>query len=128
MALNSVTLSGNVVRDAEIRSTQSGVSVMNFSLAVNERAKNQHTGEWEDRPSFFDCVMFGNRADKMAGMISKGTKIAVLGRLRQSSWETEQGRRSKVEVVVDGVEFMSRKREEQAEQQQADLYSDDMPF
>ena len=108
MAINRVNLSGNLTRDAELTATQSGTQVARFGLAVNERVKNQRTGEWESRPNFIDCVMFGLRAEKLAQYLCKGTKVAVEGRLRYSSWERDGERRSKIEVIVDEVEFMSR--------------------
>lgn len=108
MAINRVNLSGNLTRDAELTATQSGTQVARFGLAVNERVKNQRTGEWESRPNFIDCVMFGLRAEKLAQYLCKGTKVAVEGRLRYSSWEKDGERRSKIEVIVDEVEFMSR--------------------
>ena len=108
MAINRVNLSGNLTRDAELTATQGGTQVARFGLAVNERVKNQRTGEWESRPNFIDCVMFGLRAEKLAQYLCKGTKVAVEGRLRYSSWERDGERRSKIEVIVDEVEFMSR--------------------
>lgn len=111
MAINRVNLSGNLTRDAELTATQSGTQVARFGLAVNERVKNQRTGEWESRPNFIDCVMFGLRAEKLAQYLCKGTKVAVEGRLRYSSWERDGERRSKIEVIVDEVEFMSRSQQ-----------------
>lgn len=81
-------------------------------VAVNDRARNQQTGEWEDRPNFVDCVVFGNRADALSRLLSKGSKVAIEGKLRYSSWETQDGqRRSKLEVVVDEVEFLSSRNQ-----------------
>lgn len=78
-------------------------------MAVNDRRKNQQTGEWEDYPNFVDCTMFGTRAEKLAGMLAKGTKVCILGRLRYMSWERDGQKRSKIEVIVDDIEFMSRR-------------------
>lgn len=79
-----------------------------LGLAVNDRSKNQQTGEWEDRPNFIDCVMFGSRAQSIAPHLSKGGKVAIAGKLRWSQWERDGQKRSKIEVVVDGIELMSR--------------------
>lgn len=101
-------MTGNLTRDPELRSTAGGMSVLKMGVAVNDRAKNQQTGEWEDRPNFIDCTMFGTRAESVSRFLSKGSKVAIEGKLRWSSWETPQGeKRSKVEVVVDEIEFMS---------------------
>ena len=101
----------------------------------------KRTGEWESRPNFIDCVMFGLRAEKLAQYLCKGTKVAVEGRLRYSSWERDGERRSKIEVIVDEVEFMSRSQQgvgggyapspapQQAPAPPAvDVYDEDIPF
>lgn len=108
MSINRVIISGNLTRDPELRNTQSGMAVLQFGMAVNERVKNQQTGEWEDRPNFIDCAMFGNRAEAVSRYLSKGTKVTVEGKLRYSQWERDGQKRSKLEVVVDELEFMSR--------------------
>ena len=108
MAINRVSLSGNLTRDPELRATASGTQILSMGVAVNDRRKNPQTGEWEDYPNFIDCMMFGTRAEKLSQYLSKGAKVAVEGKLRYSSWETQEGqRRSKIEVVVDELEFMS---------------------
>lgn len=109
MSINCVMLTGNLTRSAELRTTQGGTNILNFGIAVNERRKNQQTGEWEDIPNFFDLSMFGNRAEKIAPYLTKGTKVTVQGRLHYSSWQAQDGsKRSKVDVIVDEIEFMSR--------------------
>lgn len=108
MNINKAIISGNLTRDPELRATAAGTPVLQFGVAVNDRAKNQQTGQWEDRPNFLDCVMFGNRAQSVAPYLSKGTKVAVEGKLRWSQWQAQDGsKRSKVEIVVDEIEFMS---------------------
>ena len=125
MSINKSFISGNLTRDPELRHTQSGMAVMGFGVAVNERRRNQSTGEWEDHPSFVDCTMFGKRAEAVSKLLSKGAKVAVEGRLRYSSWEAKDGsKRSKLEVVVEEIEIMPRAQE----QQQTELYDDDLPF
>ena len=108
MSINRVVISGNLTRDSDLRRTQSGMGVLGFSVAVNDRQKNRQTGEWEDYPNYVDCTMFGTRAEKLAGMLTKGTKVAVSGKLRYSSWEKDGQRRSKLEVIVDEIEIMKR--------------------
>lgn len=108
MSINKVMATGNLTRDPELRATPAGTQVLHFGMAVNDRAKNQQTGEWEDRPNFVDCVIFGARAEAMARILAKGMKVAVEGRLRYSSWQDKEGnRRSKLEVVVDEIDLMS---------------------
>ena len=111
MSINRVIISGNLTRDPELRSTASGLPVLGFGVAVNDRRKNQQTGEWEDYPNFIDCTMFGARADSLSRYLSKGTKVAIEGKLRWSQWEREGQKRSKIEVIVDELEFMSSRND-----------------
>lgn len=139
MSINRVCISGNLTRDPELRSTAGGASVMGFGVAVNERRKNAQTGEWEDYPNFVDCTLFGKRAEALEQYLSKGAKVAVEGRLRYSSWEKDGQRRSKLGVIVEEVELMSRRDGEQhqsyaqqgyqqAPQVQEACYDEDIPF
>lgn len=122
--INSVHISGNLTRDSELRSANNGTAILNFSVAVNDRRKNPSTGEWEDFPNYIDCVVFGTRANSLHRMLKKGTKVAIDGKLRQSSWEKDGQRRSKLEVIVDELELMSAPKQAAP----ADTYDDDMPF
>lgn len=108
MSINKVFISGNLTRDCELRQTQGGTAVLQMGVAVNERRKNPQTGDWEDYPNFVDVTMFGKRAEAVSRYVSKGSKVAIEGRLRYRSWEKDGQRRSKLEVVADEVEFMSR--------------------
>lgn len=110
MSINRVMISGNLTRDAELRTTQSGTSMLSMGIAVNDRRKNQKTGEWEDCPNFVDCTMFGTRAEKLQPYLTKGTKVAIEGKLSYRSWEKDGQRRSKLEIIVDEIEFMSSKQ------------------
>ena len=130
MSINRVEISGNLTRDPELRSTASGLPVLGFGVAVNDRRKNQQTGEWEDYPNFIDCTMFGARAESLNRYLSKGGKVAIAGRLHWSQWEREGQKRSKLEVIVDDIELMAGKRESQPEDdcQTAEIYDEDIPF
>ena len=108
MSINRVNISGNLTRDPELRATSSGTQVLSFGVAVNARRRNPQTGDWEDYPNFVDCTMFGTRAEAVKRYLSKGSKVAIEGKLRYSSWERDGQRRSKLEVIVDEIEFLSR--------------------
>lgn len=110
MSINHVVLVGNLTRDVDLRATQGGTAVMSFGIAVNDYRKNQQTGEWEDYPNFIDCTMFGARAQSVSRFLSKGSKVAIEGKLRWSQWERDGQKRSKIEVIVDEIEFMSRQQ------------------
>ena len=107
MSINRVLISGNLTRDPELRQTGGGTQVLSFGVAVNDRRRNPQTGEWEDYPNFIDCTMFGARAEALSRYLSKGTKVAIEGKLRWSQWERDGQKRSKIEVIVDELEFMS---------------------
>jgi len=108
MSINRVVISGNLTRDPELRATPSGTSVLALGIAVNDRRKNQETGQWEDVPNFFDVTIFGARADALSRFLSKGSKVAIEGRLRWHQWENPQGeKRSKVDIIADEIEFLS---------------------
>ena len=148
--INRVTIAGNLTRDPELRATQSGKSVLHFSMAVNDSRLNQQTQEWDDRPNFIDVVVFGNMADSMSKILRKGMKVCVDGKLRWTQWESNGQKRSKVEVVAQHIELPPRQQQSQPEpeyrpqQQQMgnysntgqygaqngsqDVYDEDIPF
>jgi single-strand DNA-binding protein len=143
MSINRVNISGNLTRDPELRATSAGTSVLSFGVAVNDRRKNQQTGEWEDYPNFVDCAVFGNRADSLHKYLAKGSKVAIEGKLRYSSWEKDGQKRSKLSVIVDEIEFLSRSDQQQRQQPYTaatpaatpaqagltdDLYDEEIPF
>lgn len=138
MSINRVTISGNLTRDAEFRALAGGTCTLAFSVAVSDRRQSRETGEWEDVPNYVDCVVFGKRAQALDNRLPKGTKVAIEGKLRWSQWQDrETGRnRSKLEVIVGELEFMSRQGQSQAPQPaqaplpmaQDDTYDEDIPF
>ena len=150
MSINLVCITGNLTRDPELRQTQGGTPILSFGVAVNDKRKNQQ-GEWVDYPNFVDCVVFGLRAEKLATFMTKGMKVAIEGKLHYQSWEKDGQKRSKLEVVVDNIDFMSKSSQQQqpynvpqqqvpqapqAQPQQqvaysappADVYDEDIPF
>jgi single-strand DNA-binding protein len=111
MSINKVLISGNLTRDPDLRATASGMPVLGLGVAVNDRRKNASSGEWEDYPNFIDCTMFGTRAESVSRFLSKGSKVAIEGKLRWSQWERDGQKRSKIEVIVDEIEFLSARSE-----------------
>jgi single-strand DNA-binding protein len=101
---NSVTISGNLTRDPELRFTPTGQANASFGLAVNRRWQNRQTNEWEEATSFFDVVCWGTLAENVAQSVTRGTRVVVSGRLDQRSWEnSEHEKRSKIEINADEV-------------------------
>ncbi|MDO4848653.1 MAG: single-stranded DNA-binding protein [Coriobacteriia bacterium] len=128
MSINKVMITGNLTRDPELRATGSGMQILQFGVAVNDRRRNQQTGEWEDYPNFVDCVVFGSRAEALSRFLSKGSKVAVEGKLRYSSWEAKEGgRRSKLEVIVDDLDFLSQRGGQQGGSQGQGGYAAQAP-
>lgn len=138
MSINVVVIGGNLTRDAELRSTKGGTQVLAFGVAVNERRKNQQSGEWEDVPNYVDCTLFGNRAGAIARYMTKGTRVCVSGHLRWHQWEARDGsKRSKLDVVAEEIQFSSRGGSGGAGGEQgpvaavppvADAYDEGIPF
>ncbi len=131
MSINRVTVTGNLTRDPELRQTAGGMMVLRLGVAVNDRVRNQSTGDWEDRPNFVDCVVFGARAEALSTLLGKGAKVAIEGKLRWSQWEHEGQKRSKIEIVVDELEFMSSRAQAQNApdgEYAPEMANDDIPF
>lgn len=136
MSINRVIISGNLTRDPDLRQTSGGTSVLSFGVAVDDRRRNPQTGEWEDRPNFVDCLMFGPRAESLARVLAKGARVAVSGKLRYSSWEDGGKRKSKLEVVCGELDFLSKRPADQEarpsmppmEDVRPTLYDEDVAF
>lgn len=132
MAINIVSITGNLTRDPELRVTVSGTQVLSFTVAVNERRRNPQSGEWESYPNFIDCTMFGTRAEAAARQLSKGERVAVMGRLRYSSWEKDGQKRNKLEVIAEEVVPLQAARQDDAAAGAADsdpqVYDEDVSF
>lgn len=125
MSINRVTISGNLGRDPELRSTASGMQVLSFAMCVSTRQKVG--GEWKDKPNWIDVTFFGNRAESVSGYLQKGSHVTVAGRLNQRTWETKDGQnRSKLEVICDDIDFHGGGRSEQP--QGGEMYDEDIPF
>jgi single-strand DNA-binding protein len=104
--INRVTLVGRLTRDPELRHLPSGTPVLQLGLAVNGRQKDE-AGNWTDKPNFFDVKVFGNQAEMLANHLAKGRRVGIDGRLDWSSWEAQDGgKRSKVEVIANTVQFL----------------------
>lgn len=132
MSINHVTITGNITRDPELRSTAGGTAVLSFGIAVNDRRKNA-SGQWEDVPNFFECVTFGNRATALSDILTKGMKVAIAGKLHYSSWEKDGQKHSKVDIIANEIELMQNRKPQQEQdyqppQQAQYVYDEDIPF
>ena len=104
-SFNRVILLGNVTRDLELRYIPSGTAVCEFGLAVN-RTYTTSGGEQRDETCFVDVKMWGRRGVVISEYFTKGRQIFIEGRLEFDSWETPEGRRSRLRVVAENFEFI----------------------
>ena len=112
--INRTVLVGRITRDPELRKTQSGVSVVSFTLAVNRPFRNQDNQQEAD---FISCVAWRNSADFLANYIKKGTLLAVEGRIQTRNYEDQTGRTVYVqEVVCDTVQALESKSQREQSQ------------
>lgn len=106
-SINRVVLVGNLTRDPELRTTPAGTPVCSMRVAVNDRVKDPGTGEWSDKPNYFNVSVFGAPAERYAQWLTKGRQIAIDGRLRWREWQAQDGqKREAVEIVADNVQFI----------------------
>ena len=126
---------GRLTKDIELKTTQSGKYVTSFTLAINRLSKN----EGQPEADFINCVAWNQTAELMSKYTDKGSQIGIEGRVQTRNYEDNTGRKVYVtEIVVDRVEFLSKKetthqeyQEQHQEQYQSkpiDISSDDLPF
>jgi single-strand DNA-binding protein len=105
--INRVVLTGNLTRDPELRSLQSGSSVCSLRIASNTRRKDA-SGEWGDKPNYFNVTVWGAQGENCNRFLTKGRSVAVDGRLEWREWQDKDGnRRESIEIVADSVQFLS---------------------
>ena len=105
--INRVVLVGNLTRDPELRHTPSGTPVCSLRLAVNTRRKDE-SGQWTDKPNYFDITVWGQQGENCAQYLSKGRPVAIDGRLEWREWTAQDGsKREAVEIVADAVQFLT---------------------
>jgi single-strand DNA-binding protein len=109
--INRVVLLGNLTRDPELRALASGATVCRMRVASNTRRRNPDTGDWDEKPNFFDVSVFGASGEACGTFLEKGRPVAVDGRLEWHEWETPDGqRRQSVEIIADSVQFLGGPR------------------
>ena len=105
--VNRVVITGNLTRDPELRSTGGGLSVCSLRVAVNTRRKDQSSGEWVDKPNYFDVTVWGAQGENCAQYLAKGRPVAVDGRLEWREWQDKEGnKRQSVDIIADSVQFL----------------------
>ena len=105
--INRVVMTGNLTADPELRSLPSGMSVCSLRIACNTRRKNGSTGEWEDKPNYFNVTVWGAQGENAARYLSKGRPVAIDGRLEWREWEAQDGtKRQATDIIADSVQFL----------------------
>ncbi len=105
--INRVVLVGNLTRDPELRHTPSGTAVCKLRIAVNTRQKDGATGEWGDKPNYFDVTVWGSQGENCAQYLAKGRPVGIDGRLDWREWDAQDGtKRQAVEIIADNVQFL----------------------
>jgi single-strand DNA-binding protein len=106
--MNVVVITGNLTRDPELRHTGGGTAVCELRVAVNSRRKDGQTGEWVDKPNYFDVTVWGAQGENCANYLSKGRPVAVEGRLDWREWEAKDGsgKRQAVSIIANSVQFL----------------------
>jgi len=110
--INRVVLTGNLTRDPELRSLPSGMSVCSMRIAVNTRKKDPSSGEWTEKPNFFDITVWGGQGENCARYLSKGRPVAIDGRLEWREYQTSEGqKRQAIDIIADAVQFLGGRDE-----------------
>ena len=117
--MNTAALSGRLTKDPELRGMANGTDVLTFRLAFNGSKKTRDG--WEDKPNYINCKLFGSRAGKLAGMLKRGSQVAIQGRLDWSEWYKEGEKRDGIELIVDEMIVPNPSKEPA-------YYDDDTPF
>ena len=106
--VNVVVITGNLTQDPELRHTGGGTAVCELRVAVNSRRKDGQTGEWVDKPNYFDVTVWGAQGENCANYLAKGRPVAIEGRLDWREWEAKDGsgKRQAVQIVANSVQFL----------------------
>jgi len=105
--INRVIITGNLTADPELRSLPSGTSVCKLRVAVNTRRKDGASGEWVDKPNYFDVTVWGAQGENCAKYLTKGRGVALDGRLEWREWDTPEGqKRQAIDIIADTVQFL----------------------
>jgi single-strand DNA-binding protein len=134
--INRVVLTGNLTADPELRSLPSSTSVCRLRLATNTRRKDSASGEWIDKPNYFDITIWGAHGENVAKYTSRGSALAIDGRLEWREWDGEHGKRQAVDIIADTVQFLGspngRTQDDDAaaptDEAPATAGGDDVPF
>lgn len=113
--INRVVMTGNLTKDPELRSLPSGTSVCELRIACNTRRKDQSSGEWADKPNYFNVKVWGAQGENAARFLSKGRPVAIDGRLDWREWDAQDGtKRQSIDIIADSVQFLGSRDDSSA--------------
>lgn len=123
--MNKVILTGRNTKDIELRQTPSGVSAIEFSIAVKRTFKNAN-GEYES--DFFDCIAYNKLAETISKYVKKGDQVGIEGRLQKRNYTNKEGKKIYItEIVAENVEFLQSKKQDEPKFEEISP-EDDIPF
>jgi single-strand DNA-binding protein len=130
--INRVVMTGNLTRDPELRNTGSGTAVCSLRIACNTRRRDA-SGEWTDKPNYFDVTVWGAQGENCATYLEKGRPVAIDGRLEWREWQDKEGnKRQSVDIIADSVQFLGSRSDAgengQRFAQQSDVPADTADF
>ena len=126
--INRAILIGNLTKDVEMATTNSGKNVARFTIAVSRRYTN---ADGERETDFLNIVVWNTLAENCAKYLQKGSKVAVTGAIQTRSYESEEGKRYITEIIADEVEFVGAKKDQdqaEAELKMEPINDDNLPF
>jgi len=105
--INRVVLTGNLTSDPDLRETPSGLKICKLRVACNTRRKDS-SGQWVDKPNYFDVTVFGGQGENAARYLSKGRPVAIDGRLEWREWQDKDTgkNRQSIDIIADSVQFL----------------------
>jgi single-strand DNA-binding protein len=111
--INRVTVTGNLTADPVLNSLPSGTSVCDLRIAVNGRRKDSESGQWVDKPNFFNVKVWGSQGENAAKYLAKGRPVAIDGRLDWREWQDKEGnKRQTVDIIADTVQFLGGRKDD----------------
>ena len=111
--INTVTVSGRLTRDGELKFTNGGFAILNFSLASNYSKKVGDS--WEEQANFFDCVVLGKRGESLAQYLTKGQQVMVSGEIRQDRWEKDGEKKSRISIIANDIVLAGGQKQAKAD-------------
>ena len=105
--INRVVIEGNLTRDPELKQLPSGNAICKLRVAVNDRVRDRESGQWSDKPNYFDVTVWGAQGESINRYLTKGSGIMIDGRLSWREWDAQDGtKRQSVEIIAENTRFV----------------------